>query len=340
MKRFHVYGVGNALVDIDFEVSHDTLSSLAIDKGVMTLIDENKHHQLLDKLKDVPHVQACGGSAANTMIALRQFGGHGFYSCKVANDDSGTFYLKDLLSHGLETNLGLENRQPGVTGKCIVMVTPDADRTMISYLGITEAMSVAELDEIALKASQYLYLEGYLVTSSTGRQAAIKARKIAELNNVKTALTLSDPNMTRFFAEGLKEMIGRRVNLLFCNEEEALIFTQTSDLSEACQSLKQHADKFVVTQGAKGALLFDGNTTHAIQADDVDALDTVGAGDMFAGAFLYAITHGYSDLQAANMASIAAAKVVAKIGPRLNHEQALKTRREIKDRMALDLIEN
>lgn len=321
MEHYQVYGLGNAMVDIDIEVDDAKLQHLGVDKGVMTLVDAERQQYLLSELALLPQLKACGGSAANTMIAVSQLGGKGYYSCKVADDESGTFFLKDLLSHGLSSNLSSQTREPGVTGKCLVLVTPDADRTMNTFLGITETFSSEQLDATAIADSDFLYIEGYLATSSSGQQAALDAKKIAEEAGTQTSLTLSDPNMTQFFATELRTMIGDGLDLLFCNEKEALLFAETNELSVACDYLKRVSKRFVVTRGADGALLYDGEYKE-LAGHVVEAVDTVGAGDMFAGAFLYGITHGGSYLKAAEMANLAASRVVAKYGPRLDAKAA------------------
>lgn len=326
MKKYHVYGVGNALVDMEFEVEDSFFEQNSIDKGVMTLVDEQRQHELMGHLDAFDGKKASGGSAANTIIANSYFGGQSFYSCKVSNDELGDFYVKDLMAAGVDSNVG-DGRKDGITGKCLVMVTSDAERTMNTYLGITETFSVDELHQSAIIDSEYLYIEGYLVTSNTGRHAAIEARKIAEENSVKTALTFSDPAMVQFFKEGLKDMIGEKVDLLFCNDAEALSWADTDDLDTAIESLKQVARSFAVTLGSKGALLFDGNKMIEISPHQVKAVDSNGAGDMFAGAFLYGITHGHSFYEAGNIASLAAARVVSQFGPRLaaaDHKEILE----------------
>ncbi|VAW70000.1 Ribokinase [hydrothermal vent metagenome] len=320
MSKYHVYGVGNALVDMEFEVEDHFFEKNTIDKGVMTLVDEERQHELMSHLDAFEGKKASGGSAANTIIATSYFGGKSFYSCKVANDELGDFYVADLQAAGVDSNVG-DGRKDGITGKCLVMVTPDAERTMNTFLGITETFSVDELHQSAIIDSEYLYMEGYLVTSSTGRHAAIEARKIAEENGVKTALTFSDPAMVQFFKDGLKEMIGDKVDLLFCNDAEAMSWSGSDDLAQAIESLKQVARTFAITLGAKGALLFDGERMIEISPHDVQAVDTNGAGDMFAGAFLYGITHGHSFYEAGNIASLAAARVVSQFGPRLVSEE-------------------
>ena len=319
MKKYHVYAIGNALVDMEFSVDDKFLAEHGIDKGVMTLVDEQLQHRLYESLKDRGGKKASGGSAANTIIAVSQFGGQSFYSCKVANDETGEFYVNDLVKAGVDTNLH-GDREDGISGKCIVMVTPDAERTMHTFLGISETVSNNDLDETAICASEYVYLEGYLVTSDSARTAAIEARKIAEQNQVKTALTFSDPNMVSFFKDGLNEMLGEGVDLLFCNEQEALTWAGTDSIEEAVATIKTVAKTFAITLGAEGALVFDGETEHNITPYATHAIDTNGAGDMFAGAFLYALTHGHDFATAGQFASRAAARLVAQFGARLSAE--------------------
>jgi sugar/nucleoside kinase (ribokinase family) len=328
MSMYHIYGIGAALVDTEIQVTDSDLQTYNIEKGVMTLVDEVRQAELISHLSEhlVASKRASGGSAANTIIGASYFGADNFYSCKVADDENGQFYLNDMQAAGVSTSATPSDS--GITGKCLVMITPDAERTMNTFLGASETVSIHELDEEALKKSQYAYIEGYLVTSKTGRAAAIKLREMAEQYGVKTAFTLSDPAMVQFFSDGLKEMIGNRVNLLFCNLDEALGFTGTGSLEEAIESLKDYADECVITLGNKGALVYDGNTTLTIAPHTVQAIDSNGAGDMFAGAFLYAITHGYNHQQAGDLASAASAQVVSQYGPRLQahqHQHILET---------------
>ncbi|MEE9452398.1 MAG: adenosine kinase [Gammaproteobacteria bacterium] len=329
MQKYDVYSLGNALVDIEFEVSANTLQQLDIEPEVMTLIDANKHQQLLSHVEGVKHEKACGGSAANTVIALTQLGGKGFYSCKIANDDFGHFYLEDIHRNGLDTNLNKSDLPDGTTGKCIAMITPDAKRSMNTYLGISDTLSIAELSTDAIANSQYVYFEGYSVTSEHTHAAALKARDIAKQHQVKISLSLSDPNMAKFFAPKLHEIIGDGIDLIFCNEEEAYIFTQTRDLDEACAILKTKAKAFAITRGAQGSIVFDGQQYHDVATTQVKTVDTLGAGDMYAGAFLYALTHhGYNYLQAAKLANFMATQIVTCFGPRLTQEKVTALLRE------------
>lgn len=322
MFKYDIYGLGAALVDTEIEVTDDDLQRFGIEKGVMTLVDESRQHELLALLEG--HLcqsrRASGGSAANSIIAAQYFGAKTFYSCKVANDDNGQFYLNDLGAAGVEypVNAG---QMEGITGKCLVMITSDAERTMNTFLGISETLAATEIDEEALKRSKYVYIEGYLVTSESGRPAALKLKELAEKHQVKTAISLSDPAIVEYFYSGLKEMVGSGVDILFCNEAEALSFTKTQHISDALTALKAVAKSFVVTRGANGALLFDGSDTVEIPAVQVKAVDSNGAGDMFAGAFLYGLSQGQSFVEAGNLAVRAAGKVVSQYGPRLAPEQ-------------------
>ncbi len=315
-KKYHVYGVGNALVDMEFEVTPDLLTQLKIDKGVMTLMDEAQQQSVIEKLPPACK-RACGGSAANTMVAISQLGGKGFYSCKVANDDSGKFYLEDLVGCGLETNLNQDSRPEGVTGKCLVLVTPDADRTMNTFLGITGDLTTEELNLEALCNSEYVYIEGYLASSATAVATATKAMETAQSAGVKTAFSLSDANMVDFFRTGVDAIIGDGVDLLFSNEVEALKMAQTEDLIIAIDYLKNLAQTFAITLGKKGSLIFDGENLLEIPPFPVDAVDTVGAGDMYAGCLLYGITNGLTWSSAGKLASLASAKLVTSFGSRL-----------------------
>ena len=317
MAKYDVYGIGNALVDMEYEIEVADLETLGIDKGVMTLVDEQCQLRMMDHLAAHPHQRSSGGSAANSMIAVRQFGGTSFYSCKVAEDDLGHFYMKDLLDGGVDTNHHTE-KEAGHTGRCVVLVTPDSDRTLCTFLGISGELSTKELVEDALRDSAYFYMEGYLVTSETARQACIAAKRVAEAAGVKTAISLSDPNMVRFFKAGLLEMIGSGVDLLFANEDEAKGVVGTADLDSAIDYLKTLSQEFVITRGSKGALVWDGQTLIDIDPVKVEAVDTVGAGDMFAGAFLYGRGRGWDHRRAGALASAASAKLVTSLGPRMS----------------------
>lgn len=331
MAKYQIYGIGNALVDKEFEVSDDFLNSHNIEKGMMALIEEDQLHTLQESLTTTFGVKkrAGGGSAANTLFAAQYLGAKTFYTCNVANDETGDFYAQDLTAAGIDTNLHNE-REAGVTGRCLVMVTPDAERTMNTYLGITANLNSEHIHADAIGNSEYLYIEGYLVTSDTARAAAIQCKNIAKEKGIKTAMTFSDPAMVQFFKPGLEEILGDDgVDLLFCNEEEALHFTGSQDLETAKEKLGKVAKSFVITLGSKGAYLFDGENSINIDAHEVKAVDSNGAGDNFAGAFLYGITAGHSWEAAGKLASKTAAEVVSNFGPRLEASAYTQIKSEI-----------
>lgn len=333
MKHYHVYGIGNALLDIEFEVYSEFFARNGIEKSVMTLVDEQRQNLILNELGLANHRKiASGGSAANTMIAIQQFGSKGFYTCKIANDEAGDHYYREMRAAGLDSNFDIQRRQEGHTGKCLAMITHDADRTMNTFLGISETLSEAELHLDALKNSDYLYIEGYLMTSPTAFKAVKTAKQVARSHGVKTSISLSDPAIVKYFKGQFLEVVSEGVDLIFCNEEEAAEFCESHDLEVIKTTLKTVAKAFVITRGAKGSIVYDGHQFIEIAPAIVSAVDTLGAGDMYAGAFLAAITQGHSYELAGRLASLASATVVTQYGPRLSQQQI----DEIRNRLILE----
>jgi sugar/nucleoside kinase (ribokinase family) len=324
MKSYDLYAIGNALVDSEYEVTDAQLQAAKVEKRHMTLIDAARRVELLGHVKGVHSRKSGGGSAGNTIVALAQLGGKAFYSCRVANDELGAFYAADLKTNGVDSNLtpatmaALGNGIP--TGECMVMVTPDAERSMSTFLGATADIDASSLNASALAASSVYYMEGYLAASPTGLDAAIKGRAIAKQAGVKLATTLSDMSMINFCRPGLEAMIGDGVDYLFANEEEAQTWCGTQDLAVICQQLSQRARVVCLTRSAKGCIVLEGGRQTPVPAAQVKAIDTNGAGDMFAGAFLYAATQGHSHAQAAWLANQAAGQVVSQYGNRLSLE--------------------
>ncbi|MEM8660646.1 MAG: adenosine kinase [Pseudomonadota bacterium] len=321
MKKYAAYGIGAALVDTEIKVTDGDLQQMNVDKGLMTLVDEARQEELLGHLSGqlVKAVHASGGSAGNSMIATAQFGAPTFMSCKVAADMDGDIYLADLARAGVDHCLDGE-RESGTTGKCLVMITPDAERSMNTFLGISETLSPAQLNADAIAASEYFYIESYLATSPTGLAAAVKGRELAQAAGVKTAVSFSDEGIVQHFREGVSQILGAGIDLIFCNASEAQAWGETDSLDIAIERLKQVAKAFVVTQGAEGAVVFDGKDLISIPPHRVNAVDTNGAGDMFAGAFLYSLNRGEDFATAGRFASLAAGKIVSQYGPRLAPE--------------------
>lgn len=317
MPHYDLYAIGNALVDSEYEVSDALLQKMGISKRHMTLIDTPRRAELLNHVTHLQPRQTGGGSAGNTVVALAQLGGKAFYSCKVAHDNLGDFYVKDLQAQGVDTNLTHTRASEGQTGSCMVLVTPDAERSMCTFLGVS-----AELDDAALHAhdivkSKIYYMEGYLAASPTGLNAALKGRQIAREAGVALALTLSDVSMIQFCKAGLDAMLGDGVDYLFCNQEEAQVWCGTEDLAAVRSALKKLAKTVCFTRGPEGSEVLTADQSWHVPAEKVKAIDTNGAGDMFAGAFLYAITRGYAPNQAATLGNHAAAAVVSQHGNRL-----------------------
>tara|TARA_B100001093_G_C26780993_1_gene994604 strand:+ start:471 stop:1472 length:1002 start_codon:yes stop_codon:yes gene_type:complete len=328
MPKYNLYGLGNALVDTEYQVSEDLLLALGVEKGMMTLIDSEQLSVLEEKLRDHGELkkQASGGSAANSLIAAANFGSKVFYSCKVADDDLGTFYHKDLIESGVATNLD-KIRESGTTGRCLVMVTDDAERTMNTFLGITGDMGAHEIDEGALKSSEILYIEGYLASSEKARAAAIYAHQFAKKSGIKVALTFSDPAMVTYFRDQVSKIVGDGVDLLFCNEQEAMTWTGETSIEKALSSLSDTAVQWVCTRGKDGASVFDGKSQFDVPGREVTPVDTNGAGDMFAGAFLFGLSNGWSFERSASFGVYASSYLITQYGPRLkinDHARLLK----------------
>ena len=331
MAKYNIYGIGAALVDTEVEVSDAFLASAQIDKGVMTLVDEPRQTELLKALasENTHMLRKCGGSVCNSVVAASSLGAKTFFSGKVADDADGGLYIDDLQDAGVDFHAA--GQESGITGKCLVMVTDDAERTMNTFLGASEALSAREIDQAALVDSEWFYVEGYLVTDKARTLATKVAVETAKANGIKVAVSLSDPFVVAAFGDALREVIGGGVDLIFCNKDEAMAFTCTESLEAAAESLKQVTKTFAITDGANGAVTFDGKSLNQSEGVKAEAIDTNGAGDMFAGAFLYAITSDKSYAWAASLANDCAARVVAQFGPRLEAQEfdLIKTKFDI-----------
>ena len=324
MKKYNVYSIGNSIVDYEIKVDDKFLQEHGVERGLTTLVDEERQHELIKAAGNLITKKQGGGSAANSVVALSQLGGSAFYSCKVAKDEDGHFFIEDLKANEIDSNLFDGDLENGITGKCLVMVLPNAERTMNTFLGITTNFSVNQLREEALKSAEYLFIEGYLISSESGQEAMKKAKKIAEENGVRTSLTFSDPAMVKYFRDPMIEVVGDGVDFLFANEEEAMLYTGKDTLDEAKEALKKVAKHFAITLGENGAMIWDGEKFIDIAPYKIDAVDTTGAGDMFSGAFLYAITNGHDYATAGKLASMTSSKVVGQYGPRLATEELQK----------------
>lgn len=318
MCRYDVYGLGNALVDIQYRVAPSFFEAMGIDKGVMTLIEEDRQRALIHALGGREMARSSGGSAANAMIALANCGGRGYYACKVAKDADGDFYFSDLRAAGVASNPSA--RGEGTTGKCLVMITADADRTMNTFLGITRTFGPDQIEADVIARSEFIYIEGYLVATEEGFEAARVAQRIARERGVKVALTLSDPSIVAAFKDRMAALVDAGVDMLFCNGDEARMFADAERADAAFDALNGRVGHLALTRGANGAWVCDGAEVWRAPGFAVDEVDTNGAGDAFAGAYLFAITHGYGAAQAAKIATYVSSRVVAKYGPRFERK--------------------
>lgn len=316
MKAHDVHGVGNALVDLQVRVEPEFLERLGLVPGTMTLVDEGTQAATLEALAS-HHVNRCsGGSAANTIAGIADLGGTGSYSCKVGPDALGDFYLEDLRKLGVQVNG--EHRAPGTTGTSLVLITPDAQRTMLTHLGVSSTLAADDIDADAIRAAQWLYIEGYLLPGETTRAAALAAVTIAKEAGVKVALTASDPWCVQMCRDLIWQLLDdRSVDLLFCNEIEGRALAGETDPIAAAHAIHRHAVSVALTHGAKGSILVHEEQVYPIEGVDVEAVDTTGAGDMYAAGVLYGLTHGLGWAEAGRLASHAAARVVSAMGARL-----------------------
>ncbi len=317
MATVDLFAIGNALIDQEFKVWDDFLIQQNLQKGTMQLTDGETQANLYNNLLKTQSYkgQASGGSAANTTVAFSALGGSAFYACRVGNDELGSIYLNGLNDAGITTST--KSISEGVTGTCMVLVSEDSERTMHTYLGITAELTDEQIDFTPLNTAKWLYIEGYLSTSDTARLAVKQAREIAKANGVKIALTLSDPAMVQYARQGLNELLDDGVDLLFCNEQEALMYTETDNIDAALAKLKSLSQSVVITLSSKGALISNSQNTFTVAGREVVAVDTNGAGDAFAGSFLYALNAGLNEKAAAEIAVLISSQVVAQFGPRL-----------------------
>ena len=323
--KLDISSLGNAIVDVQFSIEEDFVSKLekmSIPKGAMTLIEAEEQSNLISLLTEEygePKL-SCGGAATNSIVAASNFGSICHFSCKVRNDDLGIFYLENLSKNDV-----LHSKQASEsdlsTGQCVVMVTPDAERTMCTYLGISNLLSSNDLDKLAIRNSKYLFLEGYLVTSESALKACYEAIEVAKAANTKIVISLSAAAIVNAFRDQMNSLIKLGCDLLFCNESEACAFSQHEDVLKAEEFLRSVSSQNLITLGKNGSMIWDGSKLETIEGFDVKAVDTNGAGDIFAGSVLHKICEGHDLTSSAKFGCFAASKKVEKFGPRLSQKE-------------------
>jgi len=312
--RFDVIAIGNAIVDILVHAEDEFLNTHGLLKGAMALVDSDAAQSLYDKVG--PAVECSGGSAANTIAGLASLGGRGAFVGKVRDDQLGRVFIHDMRAAGVHFETPPAAHGPA-TATSLVLVTPDAERTMQTYLGACVDLGPADIDVDAVGDAAVTYLEGYLWDPPAAKEAFLKAADAAHQRGRKVALSLSDPFCVDRHRDDFAELVTNHVDILFANEDEILSLYQVDEFDAALQIVRGQCDIAAMTRGAKGCVVVRGDEVHIIDAEAVDTVvDTTGAGDAFAAGFLSGYTQREELAIAARMGNIAAAEVISHLGAR------------------------
>ena len=321
-KSFQVVGIGNAIIDILAYVNDDFLVKNQIKKGVMNLINSERSNELFKKISITKKV--AGGSAANTIVGLSQLGIKTSYFGKVSNDEFGKFFTDDLNSNNIEFDVSEKFDSSNLsTGHCIVLVTPDGERTMNTYLGVTEFLSKDDLNLNILQNCSWLYLEGYRYDGMDSQKAFEIAINYSKKGGGKVALSLSDPFCVQRHRKEFINIINKGIDLVFCNEKELISLTDQTDLYAALNSSNDFPCKVICTVAERGVYIKHKGSWINIPTKNVEIKDTTGAGDLFATGFLYGIISNIGDSLSCEFANKCAGEVIGTLGCRLHKEQLL-----------------
>jgi sugar/nucleoside kinase (ribokinase family) len=313
-QNFHVVGIGNAIVDVLAHATDDFLTEQNLPKGAMTLIDAHQAQRLYAQMG--PAIECSGGSAANTMAGIAALSGRAAYIGKVHDDVLGRVFRHDLSAIGVQYRTPALRRGP-TTARCLILVTPDAQRTMQTYLGACIELGPEDIDEDLIVGSEVTYLEGYLFDPPRAKEAFRKAAKLAHGAGRKVSLSLSDSFCVNRHRTEFLDFVQSHTDILFANESEITSLFQTDDFDTALQKAKGVCPIVVLTRSAKGSVVVANDELHVIDAEKVTKVeDTTGAGDLFAAGFLWAHTQGRSLHDSAKAGGIAAAEVISHIGAR------------------------
>jgi len=307
-------GIGNAVVDMLTHTDDAFLVKNNLAKGAMTLVDADQDHKLYDEMG--PAVEVSGGSASNTMAGFASLGGNGAFVGKVRNDQLGGIFSHDIQAAGVryETPLATSGAP---TARCLIFVTPDAQRTMQTYLGASVALGPDDINEELIASARVTYLEGYLWASDSGREAIIKAAKIAAGAGNKVSFTLSDAFLVDAFREDFLSFICDHVDILFANEVEITALVEAQDFDDSFQHTRRLCEIAALTRSEKGSVIAAGEEIHVIDAAPVEqVVDTTGAGDLYAAGFLYGYTRNRDLAACAHMGSLAAGEIISHFGAR------------------------
>ena len=316
-KKYDVFGVGNAIVDTLAQVGDDLISNLSLTKGSMALMDSESQARVLGLLEHQNLQLASGGSAANTMVAISQSGGSGVYCGKVAHDTNGEFYKQDMEQTGIAFPVPLAPESSLPTGTCVVLTTPDAERTMCTHLGISTMLHPSDVDADLLAQSKCSYIEGYLWDAEEPRAACIESFEQSKKLGVRAAFTFSDAFLIDRFADDFHRVVSEYCDIIFCNSDEARQFFGCESIEECTIRMAAICDLAFITDSADGCYVVEHGEVNKVPGFPVKAIDTNGAGDAFAGGTLFGLTNGMSAAQSAKWGNYFASRVVENIGPRL-----------------------
>ena len=317
MKEFKLCGLGNAVVDIFLEVTEKEFTSLGFERGGMQLVELSEQKTLLERYQKHEPKLVSGGSVANSTIAFSQLGGQAAFIGCVGDDRYGLFYTNEFEELGIDIGNPIIVNES--TGTCLCLVTPDAERTMRTCLAVSSHLAARHVDERRVANSEWLFIEGYVFANpETGQTAIRESIRIAKEHGTKIAITCSDAFVVHVFGDALRDAL-KHADLFFCNETEACAVTQTGSAEEAFKKLNGSIPSVVVTNGPHGAYIRHNGVEAHVPAFPSEPKDLTGAGDMFAGAFLYGITHGVAPVKAARAAGYLSHKVISQVGARLHH---------------------
>jgi len=312
-----VVGLGNAIVDVVAETSDATLDQLELVKGTMTLVDEARITDLYAAMG--PAIEVSGGSAANTMAALAGLGADAAYIGKVRDDQLGEVFRHDISAVGVAFDTAPLESGPA-TARCLVFVTPDAQRTMATYLGACVELTPDDVDEAVIAAGKITYMEGYLWDRPKAKEAFLKAARVAHEAGRQVALSLSDPFCVDRWRNEFLDLIDGHVDVVIANEAEITSLYQTDDFDKAADEVAKHCRLAALTRGAQGSVIVTPEARHVIKAAPVDkVVDTTGAGDLYAAGLLFGLTHNMSLPEAGKLAGLVAAEVLTRYGARIEH---------------------
>jgi len=308
-----VVGIGNALVDVLDHKPHDFVVLHRLAKGTMTLIDEDRAHHLYQAME--PALEMSGGSAANTMVGIASLGGSAAYIGRVRDDKLGNVFADDLRATGVEFSVSPATEGPA-TGRCVIVVTPDAQRTMNTYLGASTDLGPEDVQPDLIARAKLVYLEGYLWDRPSAKEAFREAARLAHAAGRQVALTLSDPFCVDRHRESFVELIDGAVDVLFANEEEIASLFQVPSFEQALQLVRGRVSVAALTCGARGSVIVAGDEVANVDPFPVQVLDTTGAGDMYAAGFLHGLAQGWDLPECGRLGSAAAARIIAQTGAR------------------------